>query len=261
MTARERIEGLLDPDSFVEPDALVRHRRRDFGIQPADLRRGRPGHQRRREGRPLHPYMRFLPHPGADFRGCARLPARHRPGAGRHHPARSQTAVRVRGGHRPKWSPWSPARHTAVVTVSWAPSTLGTDINLAWPTAEIAVMGAKGAVSVLHREALRQCADPQAEQERLCAEYEATLCNPYIAAEHGYIDAAPASAPGTLATPSDRPRPRPGRSRCSPDCRTRRTSAQPWWSAKRQGPGGAGGRTRPMPRYCCHAGRHCPVAP
>ncbi|MBM7086295.1 acyl-CoA carboxylase subunit beta [Micromonospora sp. WMMD734] len=66
---------------------------------------------------------------------------------------------------------------------------LGTDINLAWPTAEIAVMGGEGAVSVLHRRTLRDAADPRAERERLRAEYERTLCNPYVAAERGYIDA------------------------------------------------------------------------
>ncbi|MEU1603740.1 acyl-CoA carboxylase subunit beta [Micromonospora matsumotoense] len=66
---------------------------------------------------------------------------------------------------------------------------LGTDINLAWPTAEIAVMGGEGAVSVLHRRTLRDAADPRAEREWLRAEYERTLCNPYVAAERGYIDA------------------------------------------------------------------------
>ena len=66
---------------------------------------------------------------------------------------------------------------------------LGTDINLAWPTAEIAVMGGDGATSVLHRDTLKRAADPEAERTRLREEYERTLCNPYVAAEHGYIDA------------------------------------------------------------------------
>ncbi|HEY5832670.1 acyl-CoA carboxylase subunit beta [Streptomyces sp.] len=65
---------------------------------------------------------------------------------------------------------------------------LGTDVNLAWPTAEIAVMGGESAVGVLHKETLRQSDDPEAEKERLRAGYEHALCNPYIAAEHGYID-------------------------------------------------------------------------
>ncbi|MFE2571696.1 acyl-CoA carboxylase subunit beta [Streptomyces mirabilis] len=66
---------------------------------------------------------------------------------------------------------------------------LGTDITLAWPTAEIAVMGGEGAVSVLHRRTLQQAADPATERARLREEYERTLCNPYVAAERGYVDA------------------------------------------------------------------------
>jgi propionyl-CoA carboxylase beta chain len=65
---------------------------------------------------------------------------------------------------------------------------LGTDINLAWPTAEIAVMGGDGAVSVLHKEALQQSDDHEADRERLRASYERALCNPYVAAGRGYID-------------------------------------------------------------------------
>jgi propionyl-CoA carboxylase beta chain len=61
--------------------------------------------------------------------------------------------------------------------------TMGNDIALAWPSAEIAVMGAKGAVEVLHRKA------DAAERARLEAAYEERLLNPYIAAERGTIDA------------------------------------------------------------------------
>ncbi|SEG93974.1 propionyl-CoA carboxylase beta chain [Actinacidiphila yanglinensis] len=66
---------------------------------------------------------------------------------------------------------------------------LGTDVNLAWPTAEIAVMGGSSAVSVLHRNTLEQSEDPATERERLRVEYERALCTPYVAAELGYIDA------------------------------------------------------------------------
>jgi propionyl-CoA carboxylase beta chain len=65
---------------------------------------------------------------------------------------------------------------------------LGTDVNLAWPTAEIAVMGGESAVSVLHRRTLEKAENPEAERERLRAEYETALCNPYVAAERGYVD-------------------------------------------------------------------------
>lgn len=66
---------------------------------------------------------------------------------------------------------------------------LGADLNLAWPNAEIAVMGAEGAVDVLHRKKLAVEHDPQGLRRRLVEEYEDTLLNPYIAAERGYIDA------------------------------------------------------------------------
>jgi propionyl-CoA carboxylase beta chain len=62
------------------------------------------------------------------------------------------------------------------------------DINLAWPSAEIAVMGAEGAVNVLHRDAIAAAKDPDAERARLVAAYEAEFANPYAAAARGYVD-------------------------------------------------------------------------
>ncbi|WP_193317917.1 MULTISPECIES: acyl-CoA carboxylase subunit beta [Streptomyces] len=69
---------------------------------------------------------------------------------------------------------------------------LGADLNLAWPTAQIAVMGAQGAVNIVHRRtlaAIEEGPEREAERARLTAEYEATLLNPYVAAERGYVDA------------------------------------------------------------------------
>ena len=66
---------------------------------------------------------------------------------------------------------------------------LGGDVNLAWPTAQIAVMGAQGAVNILYRRELAAAADPDADRARRVTEYEDTLANPYIAAERGYVDA------------------------------------------------------------------------
>jgi propionyl-CoA carboxylase beta chain len=65
---------------------------------------------------------------------------------------------------------------------------LGADLNFAWPTAQIAVMGAQGAVNILYRSQLRDADDPVELRGRLIAEYEDTLANPYIAAERGYVD-------------------------------------------------------------------------
>nr|WP_236683772.1 acyl-CoA carboxylase subunit beta [Demequina flava] len=70
---------------------------------------------------------------------------------------------------------------------------LGADVNLAWPTAQIAVMGAGGAVNILQRRALASVADEggdvEAERARLTAEYEEEIVNPYDAADRGYVDA------------------------------------------------------------------------
>jgi propionyl-CoA carboxylase beta chain len=65
---------------------------------------------------------------------------------------------------------------------------LGADMNFAWPTAQIAVMGAQGAVNILYRKELAEAADPEAKRQALVAEYEDALANPYIAAERGYVD-------------------------------------------------------------------------
>jgi propionyl-CoA carboxylase beta chain len=66
---------------------------------------------------------------------------------------------------------------------------LGADINIAWPSAQIAVVGASGAVGILYRKEIAAADDPDAARARLMSEYEDTLCNPYLAAERGYIDA------------------------------------------------------------------------
>jgi propionyl-CoA carboxylase beta chain len=66
---------------------------------------------------------------------------------------------------------------------------LGADMNIAWPSAQIAVMGAQGAVNILYRNELRDAEDPEARRAELITEYEDTLANPYVAAERGYVDA------------------------------------------------------------------------
>jgi propionyl-CoA carboxylase beta chain len=69
---------------------------------------------------------------------------------------------------------------------------LGADMNLAWPTAQIAVMGAQGAVNILYRSELsdgEDAEDREARRAELVQEYEDHLANPYLAAERGYVDA------------------------------------------------------------------------
>jgi len=66
---------------------------------------------------------------------------------------------------------------------------LGADINVAWPTAQIAVMGAQGAANILHRKRIAAADDPEAVRAEVVQEYEDTLLTPYVAAERGYVDA------------------------------------------------------------------------
>src|SRR3954463_7111483 len=66
---------------------------------------------------------------------------------------------------------------------------LGADFNLAWPTAQIAVMGAQGAVNILYRHELKDAEDAEARRAELIDDYDQALANPYLAAERGYVDA------------------------------------------------------------------------
>lgn len=83
---------------------------------------------------------------------------------------------------------------------------LGADVNLAWPTAQIAVVGAAGAVNVLYRKEIGRAEvdgeDVAAVRAKLQTEYEDAFANPYIAAERGYVDQviAPSATRGTIAS-------------------------------------------------------------
>ena len=62
------------------------------------------------------------------------------------------------------------------------------DLNLAWPTAEIAVMGPEGAVEIIYRRELRNSQDPESTKAHLANDYRKKFANPYIAAERGFVD-------------------------------------------------------------------------
>src|SRR3712207_3792542 len=66
---------------------------------------------------------------------------------------------------------------------------LGADVNLAWPTAQVAVVGAAGAVSIIKRREIAAADDPEATRNAFITEYEDTFATPYIAAERGFVDA------------------------------------------------------------------------
>lgn len=65
---------------------------------------------------------------------------------------------------------------------------MGADVVFAWPIAQIAVMGAEGAIGILHKKKIAEADDPQAEERRLVTEYEEHFMTPYIAAQRGFID-------------------------------------------------------------------------
>ena len=101
---------------------------------------------------------------------------------------------------------------------------LGADVNLAWPTAQIAVMGAQGAVNILYRKELAGGRRPTAvtstprAQPSCTTEYEDTLANPYIAAERGYVDPVipPSETRGRTITRALRAAARQAARRCRP---------------------------------------------
>ncbi|MCE2464461.1 MAG: methylmalonyl-CoA carboxyltransferase, partial [Dehalococcoidia bacterium] len=65
---------------------------------------------------------------------------------------------------------------------------LRSDTNLAWPSAEIAVMGPEGAVNIVYREALAEATDPEQRRTKLVEEFRERFSNPYVAAGRGFLD-------------------------------------------------------------------------
>jgi propionyl-CoA carboxylase beta chain len=66
---------------------------------------------------------------------------------------------------------------------------LGADVNFAWPTAQVAVVGAQGAVNIIRRKDITASDDPEKARAEFITEYEDTFATPYIAAERGFVDA------------------------------------------------------------------------
>jgi acetyl-CoA carboxylase carboxyltransferase component len=73
--------------------------------------------------------------------------------------------------------------------IAMCSQSLGADCTLAWPKAEIAVMGAEGAAAIIHRQEIRAAADPSAKAGEKIEEYRQLFYNPYVAAGMGYISA------------------------------------------------------------------------
>jgi acetyl-CoA carboxylase carboxyltransferase component len=73
--------------------------------------------------------------------------------------------------------------------IAMCSQSLGADYTLAWPKAEIAVMGAEAATAIIHRSEIQAADDPKAKEQEKIAEYRELLYNPYVAARMGYINA------------------------------------------------------------------------
>ncbi|MFC1903496.1 acyl-CoA carboxylase subunit beta [Chloroflexota bacterium] len=73
--------------------------------------------------------------------------------------------------------------------IAMCSQSLGADYTLAWPSAEIAVMGAEGAAAIIHRQEIKAADDPKAKEKEKIEEYRQLFYNPYVAASMGYINA------------------------------------------------------------------------
>ena len=73
--------------------------------------------------------------------------------------------------------------------IAMCSQSLGADYTLAWPQAEIAVMGAEGAAAIIHRSEIKEADDPEAKKQEKIAEYRELFYNPYVAAGQGYVNA------------------------------------------------------------------------
>jgi propionyl-CoA carboxylase beta chain len=133
--------------------------------QPAGGAGGGAGHRRVGEGGALRPLLRLVQHPHPHLRGRARLPPGRHAGARRHHPPRRQAPLRLLRGDGPKVTIITRKAYGGAYDVMSSKHIRG-DINYAWPTAEIAVMGAKGAVEILYRREIGRREDPAAARTR-----------------------------------------------------------------------------------------------
>ena len=179
-TCKDIVRPVLDDRYFFEvqadfaPNIVVGFGR--LGGRPVGHRRqparapGRlPRHRRLAQGRALRALLRLLQHPARHLRGRARAscPAPRRSTAASSSTAPSCSTPSAR--RRCRSSPSSPARPTAAPTASWRSKHIRGDVNFAFPTAEIAVMGPEGAVNILYRARWRRPTDPAALKDEKVA--------------------------------------------------------------------------------------------
>jgi propionyl-CoA carboxylase beta chain len=121
------------------------------------------------------------------FEDVPGLPPGRHAGARRHHPPRRQAPLRLLRGDGPKVTIITRKAYGGAYDVMSSKHIRG-DINYAWPTAEIAVMGAKGAVEILYRREIGRREDPAAAADARQQEYAERFANPFAAAARGYVD-------------------------------------------------------------------------
>ena len=129
----------------------------------------------------------MLQHSAADARRRAGLPARRRPGARGIIRHGAKLLYAYCEATVPKVTVITRKAYGGAYDVMSSKHVRG-DMNFAWPTAEIAVMGVEGAVNIIFRDRIAEAEDADAERARLVAEYEERFANPYIAAARGYVD-------------------------------------------------------------------------
>jgi propionyl-CoA carboxylase beta chain len=127
------------------------------------------------------------------------------PGIGQarqHHPLRVQLLATA--SYRPKLTVVTRKAYGGAYDVMSSKHIRG-DVNLAWPSAEIAVMGPEGAVNIIFRKELAQAEDPARRKAELVAEYRQKFANPYVAASRGCIDDViePRETPASDQCPGD----------------------------------------------------------
>jgi propionyl-CoA carboxylase beta chain len=155
--------------------------------QPAGGAGRRARHQRLGQGGALRALLRRLQHPAGDLRGRAGLPAR----PGQEHGGIIKHGAKLLYAYCeatvPKLTVITRKAYGGAYDVMSSKHIRG-DYNVAWPTAEVAVMGPKGAVEILFKKEIAEAPDPAAAMDHRVAEYTEKFANPYVAASRGYLD-------------------------------------------------------------------------
>ncbi len=160
---------------------------RRVGGQSAARAGRRARHRCVEQGRALRPVLRLFQRPARDLRRRSGLPSRHRAGVRGIIRHGAKLLYAYCEATVPKLTVITRKAYGGAYDVMCSKH-IRADYNLAWPTAEIAVMGPQGAVSVIFKREIAQADDPKQRAQELIEDYREQFANPYFAAERGYID-------------------------------------------------------------------------